>query len=159
LTLVRRLNSAQRGVLNGGATEGAATTKVRAGGLKKNMLVKRQTSKHIHAMKNSKTDPKSASSLDTHKGGRIREARLASGTSQVSLGEAVGVTFQQMQKYETGRNRISAARLFLVCQLLQVPITSMFEGYDSNPSGADKTKIQKEDVEQAAPRAPLLFLA
>jgi transcriptional regulator with XRE-family HTH domain len=109
-------------------------------------------------MKKPKIDPKGPSALDKHIGGRIRVARQALSTSQVSLGEAVGVTFQQMQKYETGRNRISAARLFLVCQSLQVPITSIFEGYDSNRSGAGKTKIQNEDVDQAAPRAPL-FLA
>jgi DNA-binding XRE family transcriptional regulator len=90
--------------------------------------------RHIYAMKKPKIDPKDSSTLDKHIGGRIRNARQALSTSQASLGEAVGVTFQQMQKYESGRNRISAARLFLVCQSLQVPITFMFEGFDSNRS-------------------------
>jgi transcriptional regulator with XRE-family HTH domain len=47
--------------------------------------------------------------------------------SQADLGEILGVTFQQIQKYESGRNRVSAARLFEICETLDVSFASMFE--------------------------------
>jgi transcriptional regulator with XRE-family HTH domain len=47
--------------------------------------------------------------------------------TQHALGEALGVTFQQIQKYESGTNRVSAARLFELCKALKVPLSSMFE--------------------------------
>ena len=47
--------------------------------------------------------------------------------SQTDLGQKLGVTFQQVQKYEEGRNRVSAARLFEICELLEVSLASMFE--------------------------------
>jgi transcriptional regulator with XRE-family HTH domain len=57
----------------------------------------------------------------------MRESRLALGITQESLGELVGVTFQQVQKYEKGANRVSAARLFEICKALNVTLASMFE--------------------------------
>lgn len=59
-------------------------------------------------------------------GHRIRAAREAAGYGQVALAEAVGITFQQIQKYESGKNRVGAARLFEICRVLKVPIASMF---------------------------------
>jgi transcriptional regulator with XRE-family HTH domain len=47
--------------------------------------------------------------------------------SQAQLGSELGVTFQQIQKYETGKNRVSAARLFMICKALNVSLSSMFE--------------------------------
>jgi transcriptional regulator with XRE-family HTH domain len=47
--------------------------------------------------------------------------------SQTDLGEKLGVTFQQIQKYESGRNRVSAARLFEICEALEISLASMFE--------------------------------
>ena len=64
--------------------------------------------------------------MDRVIGRRIRAAREAAGLGQVALGEAVGVTFQQVQKYENGKNRVTAARLFEICRVLKVPIASMF---------------------------------
>jgi transcriptional regulator with XRE-family HTH domain len=57
----------------------------------------------------------------------MRESRRALGITQERLGELLGVTFQQIQKYESGRNRVSAARLFEICEALEVSLASMFE--------------------------------
>ena len=66
--------------------------------------------------------------VDVQIGKKIRELRKQRGISQEALSGALGVTFQQLQKYETGHNRISAGRLWLLCRELRVPIASMFEG-------------------------------
>jgi transcriptional regulator with XRE-family HTH domain len=71
--------------------------------------------------------PRASSAVDKHIGARMRESRLAINMSQSHLGEKLGVTFQQIQKYESGRNRVSAARLFEICEALDVSLTSMFE--------------------------------
>ena len=72
-----------------------------------------------------------AKPFDKHIGHKLRQLRTAAKISQTVLGKALGVSFQQIQKYETGSNRISAGRLWLVCQFLDVPIASMFDG--TNP--------------------------
>lgn len=66
--------------------------------------------------------------VDIHVGSRMRLRRLLIGMSQEKLGEALGVTFQQVQKYERGTNRIGASRLWDVGQVLEVPISFFFEG-------------------------------
>ncbi len=60
--------------------------------------------------------------VDVHVGARLRVRRTLLGMSQTTLGEAIGLTFQQMQKYEKGTNRISASRLFDLCRVLDVQI-------------------------------------
>ena len=65
--------------------------------------------------------PRDASAVDQYIGARMRESRLAIKMSQANLGEKLGVTFQQIQKYEKGRNRVSAARLFVICEALEFP--------------------------------------
>jgi transcriptional regulator with XRE-family HTH domain len=62
--------------------------------------------------------------------------RLVLGWSQTEVATAVGVTFQQLQKYEKGENRISASRLKQLSQLLQVPVPFFFEGLSKSPAGA-----------------------
>jgi transcriptional regulator with XRE-family HTH domain len=71
--------------------------------------------------------PRTPGTVDKHIGARTRESRLALNMSQTNLGEKLGVTFQQIQKYESGRNRVSAARLFEICEALNVTLSSMFE--------------------------------
>jgi transcriptional regulator with XRE-family HTH domain len=71
--------------------------------------------------------PRASSAVDQYIGGRMRESRFALNMSQTDLGEKLGVTFQQIQKYEKGRNRVSAARLFVICEILDVSLASMFE--------------------------------
>jgi transcriptional regulator with XRE-family HTH domain len=71
--------------------------------------------------------PRSATAIDTYIGARMRERRIALQLTQAGLGEKLGVTFQQIQKYESGVNRVSAARLFDICEALDVSLASMFE--------------------------------
>jgi DNA-binding XRE family transcriptional regulator len=65
--------------------------------------------------------------VDEYIGARMRERRLALGMSQAALGEKLGVSLQQVQKYEKGVNRVGAVRLFEVCEALDVSLASMFE--------------------------------
>jgi transcriptional regulator with XRE-family HTH domain len=74
-----------------------------------------------------KISPRSASAVDKNIGARMREQRLAIEMSQEQLGNVLGVSFQQIQKYEGGKNRVSAARLFEICKALNVSLLSMFE--------------------------------
>lgn len=76
------------------------------------------------------------SSVDIHVGRRVRAARLALRVSQEKLADGVGVSFQQIQKYEKGVNRIGTGRLHAIAKLLQLPVTYFFEGIDSKPSKA-----------------------
>ena len=66
--------------------------------------------------------------IDKHVGNRICLRRLDIGCSQTKLAKAVGVTFQQVQKYEKGTNRIAASRLYKLAEILGVPITFFFDG-------------------------------
>ncbi len=65
--------------------------------------------------------------VDEHVGNRIRVRRTLRGMSQEELGEALGLTFQQVQKYEKGANRVSASRLFQLSKILNVPAPYFFE--------------------------------
>jgi transcriptional regulator with XRE-family HTH domain len=77
---------------------------------------------------------RSPNPTDIHVGSRIRMRRLMLGNSQTELAEALGVTFQQVQKYEKGANRVSASRLQQISLFLQVPVPFFFEGLPI-PSG------------------------
>jgi len=66
--------------------------------------------------------------IDIHVGSRVRMRRMMLNMSQEKLGDALGLTFQQVQKYEKGKNRIGASRLQHLAQILQVPIAFFFEG-------------------------------
>jgi len=65
--------------------------------------------------------------IDVHVGGRIRQRRTLLGMKQEKLAEAIGLSFQQLQKYEHGRNRVGASRLFDLARVLDVPISHFFE--------------------------------
>ncbi len=67
------------------------------------------------------------SPVDVHVGVRLRQRRTLLGMTQVNLSDALGVTFQQVQKYERGTNRISASRLFALSQMLDVPVEYFFD--------------------------------
>lgn len=82
--------------------------------------------------------------IDIHVGARLRLRRTLLGLSQEKLGEAVGITFQQLQKYERGSNRISASRLFNLSQVLGVPVNFFFD--DMPPPGV---------AEEMAPDLPM----
>ena len=66
--------------------------------------------------------------IDRHVGARVRMRRMLAGISQEKLGESLGVTFQQVQKYEKGTNRISASRLQHIANILDVNVSFFFEG-------------------------------
>src|SRR3954452_5209211 len=68
-----------------------------------------------------------ASPIDVHVGSRVRLRRTLMGMSQERLGEALGLTFQQVQKYERGVNRVGASRLFDLSRVLDVPISFFFD--------------------------------
>ena len=70
--------------------------------------------------------------VDVHVGKRIRQRRWMVGITQQQLAEAVGIKFQQIQKYETGMNRVSASRLWDIAESLDVPVSFFFEGLDEN---------------------------
>jgi len=89
---------------------------------------------------------KSPNPTDKYVGSRVRMRRLMLGMSQEKLGEKLGLTFQQVQKYEKGTNRIGASRLQHISQILKVPVAFFFEGV----SGAGK---QNEDGSSKAPVA------
>ncbi len=65
--------------------------------------------------------------IDVHVGARVRQRRTPLGMSQTDLGDTLGLTFQQVQKYEWGANRISASRLFELSQVFDVPVEHFFE--------------------------------
>jgi transcriptional regulator with XRE-family HTH domain len=73
--------------------------------------------------------------IDQHVGERLKQRRLMQRMSQTDLGNALGITFQQIQKYEKGSNRIGASRLWRLSQVLEVPITYFFEGLELHGHG------------------------
>lgn len=79
---------------------------------------------------------KSPSPIDKHVGSRVRMRRLTLNMSQEKLGHSLGLTFQQVQKYEKGSNRIGASRLHQIANTLQVPVAFFFEGLSEQPMNA-----------------------
>ena len=79
------------------------------------------------------------SPIDVHVGSRIRLRRTLLGMSQERLGEALGLTFQQVQKYERGVNRVGASRLFDLSRVLDVPISFFFDDMPDGMSGQVST--------------------
>src|SRR5215467_2730040 len=77
--------------------------------------------------------------VDVHVGARMRQRRTLLGMSQEKLGTAVGLTFQQIQKYERGSNRIGSSRLYEFAKVLDVPVSYFFDEMPSHgPSGRDR---------------------
>ena len=86
--------------------------------------------------------------VDVHVGKRVRHRRWMVGMTQQQLGDIVGIKFQQIQKYETGMNRISASRLWDIAQALDVSISFFFEGFDSDESvdAPATAEVQRGDL-------------
>ena len=85
--------------------------------------------------------PKTANPIDLHVGSRVRMRRILLGLTQEKLGEALGVTFQQVQKYEKGMNRIGASRLQDMAKILDVPPSFFFEDAPTlAPGGFSESK-------------------
>ena len=77
-------------------------------------------------------------SVDVHVGAKIRLRRKMLGVSQTELADAVGLTFQQIQKYERGTNRVSASKLFDFARKLDVPISYFFDDLPDTTTGGDR---------------------
>lgn len=116
--------------------------------------------------------------VDLHVGQRLRQRRCLLGMTQQKLADAVGIKFQQIQKYESGANRISASRLWVIAQSLEVPVSHFFQGLTEEEralhEGATSQDViapevfeQKETIDlirayynlKEAPRRRLLDLA
>ena len=76
---------------------------------------------------------KAPNPIDKHVGSRVRMRRMMLSMSQEKLGDALGLTFQQVQKYEKGTNRVGASRLQQIAQIVQVPVAFFFEGAPHAP--------------------------
>ena len=89
-----------------------------------------------------------AGNIDLHLGKRLRRRRRLLGLTQQQLASAVGVRFQQIQKYECGANRISAARLWELSEALEVPINYFYEGLEAEAAkdGASDAVKRSEQV-------------
>jgi transcriptional regulator with XRE-family HTH domain len=79
--------------------------------------------------------------VDAHVGARLRQRRMLLGISQEQLAEMLGLTFQQVQKYERGTNRVSASRLFQLARALDTPITWFFDEMEGD-RGAEREKAE-----------------
>lgn len=86
---------------------------------------------------------KSPNPIDIHVGSRVRLRRMLVGMSQEKLGEQLSLTFQQIQKYEKGANRIGASRLFKIASILGVPVQFFF---DDMPAAIESTVASEEQL-------------
>ncbi len=86
--------------------------------------------------------------IDVHVGRRVRQRRTLLGMSQTQVGEKLGITFQQFQKYEKGANRISASRLYQLTHILDVPALYFFDGLDEGAevSSPDDIRLKTETL-------------
>lgn len=87
--------------------------------------------------------PKTRDTTDLHVGKRVRARRIELGLSQTALGDSLKVSFQQVQKYEKGINRLGAGRLQRLCTVLKVPMTYFFEG---GPNGGANGEIEAPSI-------------
>lgn len=94
---------------------------------------------------------RSAARIDNAVGDRIRKRRMLLGYTQEQLADALEISYQQIQKYETGANRVSAGRLFQIAQRLEAPISYFFEGlgleFDTEVSGASAGGSNRTTIE------------
>jgi transcriptional regulator with XRE-family HTH domain len=95
--------------------------------------------------------------IDVHVGARTRLRRTLLGMSQEQLGEALGLTFQQVQKYERGANRVGASRLFDLSRILDVPVSFFFDDMSEEIEAASPRQIAGLAADPAVPDAdPML---
>lgn len=98
-----------------------------------------QSEDHMNAPGIKQTQP-----VDRHVGIRIRTRRKLMGITQQELGRRLGLTFQQVQKYERGANRIGASRLYQLAEILEVPVAWFFEGLPANAATPGMSARQDE---------------
>ena len=91
------------------------------------MTISMKDRRALTSRKRSGRTVKTPTDIDRHVGARIRQQRMLVGMSQETLAELIGITFQQVQKYEKGVNRIGAGRLLEISRALGVPIAALFD--------------------------------
>ncbi len=89
--------------------------------------------------------------IDLHVGKRLRQRRRLLGLTQQKLAEAVSIRFQQIQKYESGANRISASRLWALSRALDVPVSYFFEGAEAHDAPSGEVRANGTGAHAAAP--------
>lgn len=94
--------------------------------------------------------------IDLHVGARLRQRRCLVGMTQQKLADAVGIKFQQIQKYESGANRVSASRLWALAEALEVPVSHFFDGL-SRDERAEISGASELSEDQGAYIAPEVF--
>jgi transcriptional regulator with XRE-family HTH domain len=92
--------------------------------------------------------------VDVHVGSRVRLRRTLLGLSQERLGEAVGLTFQQIQKYERGANRIGASRMYDLAHVLDVPVSFFFDDMPEDVKQRDAAPVAVADDDEATGAEP-----
>ncbi len=92
---------------------------------------------------NDRPAAEQAHPVDLYVGARLRIRRKLMGLSQTQVAEALGITFQQIQKYERGANRISASKLYDAAKLLQAPVSYFYEGLEETDGGMDDGFAQR----------------
>lgn len=92
--------------------------------------------------------------VDAHVGARLRQRRMLLGISQEQLAEMLGLTFQQVQKYERGTNRVSASRLFQLARALDTPITWFFDEMEGD-RGTERVESSEQDSDPMSRRETL----
>ena len=88
--------------------------------------------------------------VDIHVGGRVRLRRMLLNMSQEKLGDSLGITFQQIQKYEKGTNRVSASRLQQIARVLSVPVSWFFEDAPGTPTEAPTAVVEQKSTHHVA---------
>jgi transcriptional regulator with XRE-family HTH domain len=91
--------------------------------------------------------------IDVHVGQRVRQRRTLLGMSQEKLAEAIGLTFQQVQKYERGANRVGSSRLFDLARVLDVPIAYFFEDMEANVAAKSPSRLMGVSESKLQPYA------
>jgi transcriptional regulator with XRE-family HTH domain len=91
--------------------------------------------------------------IDVHVGQRVRQRRTLLGMSQEKLAEAIGLTFQQVQKYERGANRVGSSRLFDLARVLDVPIAYFFEEMEANVAAKSPSRLMGVSESKLQPYA------
>ena len=91
-------------------------------------------------------DKKRPNPVDIHVGGRVRIRRMLLNMSQERLGDSLGITFQQIQKYEKGTNRVSASRLQQIARVLSVPVSSFFEDAPTTPTEGSPATVEPKST-------------
>lgn len=108
----------------------------------------------------SRSEARTANEVDKFVGSRIRARRLEIGISQERLADMVGVTFQQVQKYEKGVNRVSASTLYRVCQALDISVTALMPSLQTRPTAASESAFAElsDLVTKLSPEGQTLLL-